>query len=105
MYTGECCSPVGIVHVLLSDFVRLGVHIDRVLRLGGHELGPDDAALLTDLFKIFTLIIPIIPIRFSFIPQIQAASLNAKLIQQKVDFLLHIPFPGKKESGPSQQDP
>ena len=66
MYTGECCSPVGIVHVLLSDFVRLGVNIDRVLRLGGHELGPDYAALLTNLFKIFTLIIPIIPIRLSF---------------------------------------
>ena len=46
----QCHSPIGIVHVLLSDFVGLGVHIDGVLSLGGHELGPDDAALLCNLF-------------------------------------------------------
>ena len=42
-------APVRIIHVLLSDFVRLGVHIDWVLRLRGHKLRPDDAALLSNL--------------------------------------------------------
>ena len=41
--------PVGIVHVLLRDLVRLGVHIDGVLGLGPHEVAPDDAALLRHL--------------------------------------------------------
>ena len=41
--------PVGIVHVLLRDLVRLGVHIDGVLGLGPHEVTPDDAALLRHL--------------------------------------------------------
>ena len=38
--------PVWIVHVFLSNFVRLGVHVDRVFRLGAHVVLPDDAALL-----------------------------------------------------------
>ena len=37
--------PVWIVHVFLSYFVGLGVHIDRVFRLGAHVVLPDDAAL------------------------------------------------------------
>ena len=41
--------PVGIVHVLLRDLVRLGVHVDGVLGLGPHEVPPDDAALLRHL--------------------------------------------------------
>ena len=41
--------PVGIVHVLLSDLVRLGVHVYGVLGLGPHEVAPDDAALLRHL--------------------------------------------------------
>ena len=41
--------PVGIVHVLLRDLVRLGVHVDGVLGLGPHEVAPDDAALLRHL--------------------------------------------------------
>ena len=41
--------PVGIVHVLLRDLVRLGVHVDRVLGLGPHEVSPYDAALLRHL--------------------------------------------------------
>ena len=95
-------APVWIVHVLLSDFVWLGVYIDGVLSLRGHELAPDDAALLSHLqcfqiFKTFFL--------WFILPQIQEASLNAKPIQQKGDFLLHIPFQGKKESGPSQMGP
>ena len=38
--------PVWIVHVFLSYFVRLGVHVDRMFRLAAHVVLPDDAALL-----------------------------------------------------------
>ena len=38
--------PVGIVHVLLRDLVRLGVHVDGVLSGGGHKLVPDNLALV-----------------------------------------------------------
>ena len=50
----NCCDsevpiPVWIVHVFLSYFVRLGVHVDWVLRLGAHVVLPDNAALLRHL--------------------------------------------------------
>ena len=49
----NCCDrvplPVWIVHVFLSYFVRLGVHVDRMFRLAAHVVLPDDAALLGNL--------------------------------------------------------
>ena len=52
--SSNCCDsevpiPVWIVHVFLSYFVRLGVHVDWVLRLGAHVVLPDNAALLRHL--------------------------------------------------------
>lgn len=38
--------PVGLLHVLLGDLARLGVHVDEHLGAGPQEARPDGAALL-----------------------------------------------------------
>ena len=43
--------PVWIVHILLSDLVGLGVHVDGVVGLAAHVVLPDDAALLSHLHR------------------------------------------------------
>ena len=45
--------PVWIVHILLSDLVGLGVHVDGVVGLAAHVVLPDDAALLPHLHRIY----------------------------------------------------
>ena len=99
--------PVWIVHVFLSYFVGLGVHIDRVLRLGAHVVLPDDAALFRylKLIGINSLNLFYFVKRILIKPRMPGVSLNATQILRREDFQLHILSPGKIRSDLVHPDP